>query len=303
MQFRISTRPAQSLPSSLMVSSTMVSSILVPPPSTSQWEKRLVLYCPTNKVALKEKKMLIQKTDLLGVPDKDVWSYGQSLRSLALSRSYTTLSFSRLRDLVPLPHHSLQKALLLDDDLDEMTYVANATNFRRSLLNEFSRPDWQWSEVKESEDVCLTYRGYIKFLETDLQYVYPVGEGRTKSRFKKGIEAIAKEMLMRGDVSYSSSLQLTSSIYRHPYQVDSEPNVNTGLCKRRPQPLPIPPPPLDPPFLQHLLLQTKHQPPPHNKLNLHHPLALHRRLHPLRRASLRPPLRLRLKPGLRARLR
>ena len=85
-----------------------------------------------------------------------------------------------------------------------MAYVANASNFRRALLNTFSRPNWNWGEVKQSEDVCLTYCGYIKFLETDLQYVYPQGPDRSKSKYKRGIEYIAKQMLARGEVSQSA---------------------------------------------------------------------------------------------------
>lgn len=91
-------------------------------------------------------------------------------------------------------------SLPLPDELDEITYVANATNFRRALLNLFGQPDWDWKTVSQNEDVCMTYRGYIKFLETDLEHVYPVGEDRSKSKFKRGIESIAREMMARGDV-------------------------------------------------------------------------------------------------------
>lgn len=130
--------------------------------------------------------------DLLGVPDKDVWNYGQTLRALAIEKGFEHISFSRLRDLV---------SINLPDTLDEMTYVANATNFRRVLLNTFSRPDWDWDVVSQSEDVCLTYRGYLKFLETDLATVYPIEGDRTKSQFRKGLKYIAREMMARGDVS------------------------------------------------------------------------------------------------------
>jgi pyoverdine/dityrosine biosynthesis protein Dit1 len=126
------------------------------------------------------------------VPDRDVWAYGETLRDLARTKDFKHIQFSRLRDLVSLP---------LPDHLDEMTYVANASNFRRALLNDFSDPNWEWKDVSQNEDVCLTYRGYIKFLETDLQYVYPQGPDRTKTKYKKGIEYIAKQMLARGHVS------------------------------------------------------------------------------------------------------
>ncbi|KAI5918483.1 putative pyoverdine/dityrosine biosynthesis protein [Camillea tinctor] len=129
--------------------------------------------------------------DLLGVPDRDVWAYGQALRALSAHQKLGHIDFCRLKDLVHID---------VPDKLDEMTYVANATNFRHGLLTKFSKPDFNASlRISEDEDTCLTYRGYIKFLATDLRYVYPVGPGRTKSKYKKGIEYIAKQMLNRGD--------------------------------------------------------------------------------------------------------
>jgi pyoverdine/dityrosine biosynthesis protein Dit1 len=136
-------------------------------------------------------KALSDELDLLGVPDKDVWAYGEALRALAQKMGYDRLLFSRLQDLVTLS---------LPEKLDEMTYCANASNFRRALLNAFMRPDWDWNEVRQSEDICMTYRGYIKFLETDLEYVFPQGRDRSKSKYKRGIEYIAQQMLARGDV-------------------------------------------------------------------------------------------------------
>lgn len=126
------------------------------------------------------------------MPDKTVWAYGEALRAMAAQRGYTRIEFARLRHLV---------AMDLPETLDEMTYVANASNFRRILLNTFRQPDWEWRVVSQSEDVCLTYRGYIKFLETDLQHVYPITGERTRSKYKRGIEYIAREMMVRGDVS------------------------------------------------------------------------------------------------------
>ncbi|KAK6225519.1 pyoverdine dityrosine biosynthesis [Colletotrichum tabaci] len=130
--------------------------------------------------------------DLLGVPDKEVWAYGETLRDLAAEKNLTNIEFSRLQDLVHLPN--------LPSRLEEITYVANATNFRRALLNTFGRADYDPSkEISQNQDTCLTYRGYIKFLETDLRHVYPVGEDRSKTKFKTGIEYISKQMLQRGD--------------------------------------------------------------------------------------------------------
>ncbi|KAI2601828.1 Pyoverdine/dityrosine biosynthesis protein-domain-containing protein [Hypoxylon sp. NC1633] len=129
--------------------------------------------------------------DLLGVPDKDVWAYGEALRAIKARGDFRHIEFCRLKDLVHID---------VPSELDEIRYVANATNFRHALLKQFGQPDYNVSlKISEDEDTCLTYRGYIKFLETDLQDVYPIGEGRSKSKYKRGIEYIAKQMLMRGD--------------------------------------------------------------------------------------------------------
>ncbi|KAF5012480.1 hypothetical protein FDECE_1470 [Fusarium decemcellulare] len=151
------------------------------------------VYSPGAKITIISDGLVYN--DLLGVPDKDVWSYGETLRSLAASKGFAHISFARLRDLVDIS---------LPNELDEMTYVANASNFRRALLNTFSKPNWNWEDARQSDDVCLTYRGYIKFLQTDLETVYPLSDDRSKSRYKRGTEYIAKQMMARGDAFASA---------------------------------------------------------------------------------------------------
>ncbi|KAM7212220.1 pyoverdine dityrosine biosynthesis [Rhypophila decipiens] len=129
--------------------------------------------------------------DLLGVPDRDVWVYGETLRALAVEKGYKHIEFSRLQDLVHLEN--------LPAQMDDMIYVANATNFRRALLNTYGDPDFNPRyEISNNEDTCLTYRGYLKFLRTDLRHTYLIGQGRSRSKYKTGIECIAKAMLERG---------------------------------------------------------------------------------------------------------
>ncbi|KAI1370220.1 Pyoverdine/dityrosine biosynthesis protein-domain-containing protein [Hypoxylon crocopeplum] len=147
------------------------------------------IYAPGAKLMIVSDGLVYN--DLLGVPDKDVWAYGEALRALRARKEFNCIEFCRLKDIVHVD---------VPDELDEIKYVANATNFRHALLQQFSRPGYNVSlRISEDEDTCLTYRGYIKFLETDLQNVYPVGEGRSKSKYKRGVEYIAKQMLKRGD--------------------------------------------------------------------------------------------------------
>ncbi|RFU76422.1 transferase family [Trichoderma arundinaceum] len=112
--------------------------------------------------------------DLLSIPDRDVWAYGQALRAMAVEKGFTNISFSRLRDLVDFP---------LPEKLQEVTYVANATNFRRHLLNKFGKDDLDIdNEIATKADTLMTYRGYRRFLHSDLQYVFPAGTGRHLQR-------------------------------------------------------------------------------------------------------------------------
>lgn len=135
----------------------------------------------------------VLRSDLLGVPDRNVWAYGEALRSMSAAKELNNIKFNRLRDLVHVD---------VPDEMDEITYVTNATNFRLALLNSFSKRDYDVDlKIADHEDTCLTYRGYLKFLETDLQTMYPINEERSKKKYKKGLGYIAKQMLFRGDVS------------------------------------------------------------------------------------------------------
>lgn len=130
--------------------------------------------------------------DLLGVPDSSVWAYGEALRSMAAEKGFKHIQFSRLKDLAKIN---------VPNELDQIKYISNATNFRHALLSQFGSPKYDVSsKIHEDEDTCLTYRGYIKFLTLDLQDVYPVGSKMSKSQYKKGVEYVAKQMLFRGDV-------------------------------------------------------------------------------------------------------
>ncbi|KAL9618951.1 MAG: hypothetical protein Q9160_006415 [Pyrenula sp. 1 TL-2023] len=111
--------------------------------------------------------------DLLTVPDREVWNYGQALRCMA-AKSCPRISFSRLKDLVNLPD--------LPSELEEITYVASASNFRRALLNQFGNDTIDVRrEIAEKEDTRLTYCGYKRFLESDLQEIFPRGNERSNS--------------------------------------------------------------------------------------------------------------------------
>ncbi|GAB0138183.1 hypothetical protein EsDP_00006426 [Epichloe bromicola] len=129
--------------------------------------------------------------DLLGISDQETWRYGQALRAMAERKAFSQLAFSRLQDLVAVKN--------LPDELVELTYVANATNFRRTLFNVYGRDgDIEIDhEIATNPDTLMTYMGYTRFLESDLQYIFGAPKGGVR-RYRKGVKYLAKQMLVRG---------------------------------------------------------------------------------------------------------
>lgn len=129
--------------------------------------------------------------DLLGIPDRDTWNYGEALRQMCEEKGFKHIDFSRLKDLATFPG--------LPEKLQEISYVANATNFRRVILNKYGKEDINIdNEIASNPDTKLTYLGYRRFLESDLQHIFPLGGGRTSNGYKRDVKYLAKQMLIRG---------------------------------------------------------------------------------------------------------
>jgi pyoverdine/dityrosine biosynthesis protein Dit1 len=112
---------------------------------------------------------------------------------MAAVKKFTYINFSYIKDLIDFP---------LPDKLREITYVANCTNFRRSLLNKFGRHDIDVNqEIVNNPDTKLTYLGYRKFLESDLKYIFTLSMDRGSNAYKRDVRYLAKQMLLRGFVS------------------------------------------------------------------------------------------------------
>ncbi|KAI4180083.1 MAG: hypothetical protein L6R41_007473 [Letrouitia leprolyta] len=152
--------------------------------------------------------------DLLTVPDREVWAYGQELQALS-ARKFPHIEFSRLRQLV---------AIDLPEELNEVTYVANATNFRRALLSQYGDDGLDVHQlVRENEDTRLTFCGYARFLHNDLHEIFPKSEERSGSQYKRDVKLIAREMIRRGSafaasVSHNFPTHLRLSIHQSTNQ-------------------------------------------------------------------------------------
>lgn len=109
---------------------------------------------------------------------------------------FSRLTFSRIKDLVNFPSPAA---------LNEITYVASATNFRRCLLNQYGDDNIDIErEINTNPDTMATYLGYRRFLVSDLKYIFPLGASRSKTAYKKDVKFLAQQMLIRGYVCTSA---------------------------------------------------------------------------------------------------
>lgn len=126
--------------------------------------------------------------DILGVSDLEVWRYGQHLRQIAKENDCRCIRFSRICDLIGTEYES--------ESLTEAMYLEKAHEFR-SLLEANGPVDFDVVDaIANDPDILRTYRGYRKFLETDLSR-----GGRSKSQQGRQIGEVAKAMITRGKVS------------------------------------------------------------------------------------------------------
>ncbi|OAG03327.1 uncharacterized protein CC84DRAFT_1220197 [Paraphaeosphaeria sporulosa] len=140
--------------------------------------------------------------DLLSISDRHTWIYGQALRAMAVEKGFTNIRFSRLRDFVPA-----DSTLKLPDKMDEISYVANATNFRRFILNKFGKDGLDVDQLIATDtDTRLTYQGYRRFLMSDLRYIFTLGADRNSTAYKRETKYLAKQMIVRG-VAFAGAIK------------------------------------------------------------------------------------------------
>jgi alpha-ketoglutarate-dependent taurine dioxygenase len=96
--------------------------------------------------------------DLLGVPDEDVWNFGEAVRQITVEHDLHHLSFLRLWDLLGTP-----------GTWSKEHYLANASSIRQELHNRYGDPQFEADMAnKSSSDMQMTHTKYLEFLKSDL---------------------------------------------------------------------------------------------------------------------------------------
>ncbi len=150
----------------------------------------------------------------MGISDAEVWDYSTAIRDVIKAKELHHVKALRIVDLLDHPN---------TENLTRDEYLDHAGCYRRELIAKYSPVDFDAREaIKKETDICMTYRGYIKFLTKDLKYSRVAEETQSqenpKKRYKEAIENLALKMIVRGKVSLMSNsdqgTELTRGIFR-----------------------------------------------------------------------------------------
>lgn len=110
---------------------------------------------------------------------------------MAVEKGFTQIEFTRLRHLMKTG---------TPEPTNEAEYAQQAPLVRERMVETYTPENYDINEqIASEEDICTTYRGYIKFLQKDLAHL---NNGQSKSQVKKRNEAVAKKMIARGKVLF-----------------------------------------------------------------------------------------------------
>jgi pyoverdine/dityrosine biosynthesis protein Dit1 len=149
---------------------------------------------------------------LLYVSDEDVWSYGGALREMAREKKLVDVNFLRVTDLL---NRGLEQGPHSTNSADDRTsYLASVPSIRKELIERYTPPGYDARKaIKEDSDTCLTYMGYLRFLQKDLEHVEVLkvdkaGKPLSATQYTKVIKGIAQAMLTRG-AAFAAAIRTT----------------------------------------------------------------------------------------------
>ena len=100
--------------------------------------------------------------DVVGISKDDTWAYSEELSRIILERGLYNIKIRRAMDMM---------GLVEGKQLTRNLYLSLCDASREKLLQENGRTEQEIRKMIQSDsDTLLTYRGFIRFLETDLRY-------------------------------------------------------------------------------------------------------------------------------------
>lgn len=97
----------------------------------------------------------------MGIPDEDTWAYSESLMEIASREGFSNIKLVRVMDLL---------GYTVGQEMTKELYLSMTATARKALEEQYGRSEEEVREmIRVDEDTLLTYRGFIRFLETDLK--------------------------------------------------------------------------------------------------------------------------------------
>lgn len=125
--------------------------------------------------------------DLLGVSDKEVYSYARSLENICERLRLKHVRFSNIYTLSGKKNPSTY-----------LEYMETIDSIREEIFTDFLPNAYNFDQdIKTNPNSLSTYRGYLKFLESDLA-IFCKTEGMSKTAARKHHSKVARKMIERG---------------------------------------------------------------------------------------------------------
>ncbi|KAH6873788.1 Pyoverdine/dityrosine biosynthesis protein-domain-containing protein [Thelonectria olida] len=137
--------------------------------------------------------------DLVGISDDDTWEYSVALMEMAAKKSFTGIKLLRVMDFLG---YTKGKSPLTKEQ-----YLSLVDKSRAELETQFGNPDKDIREmIQTDKDTLMTYRGFIRFLETDLRYSPVAAHSRSGNHYRRVVKEVAMRMMMRAE-SFTKIIQ------------------------------------------------------------------------------------------------
>ncbi|EFQ36191.1 pyoverdine/dityrosine biosynthesis protein [Colletotrichum graminicola M1.001] len=136
--------------------------------------------------------LLILESDVVGISDDETWEYGATLMDMAAQKGYTGIKLLRVMDFLGLTKE--------DEPLTKETYMELVAESRATLEAQFGDPDKDVRAMIDTDnDTLMTYRGFIRFLETDLRNSPVAAHAKSGHKYRKVVKEVAMKMMMRAE--------------------------------------------------------------------------------------------------------
>ncbi|KAI4158270.1 MAG: hypothetical protein LQ342_007605 [Letrouitia transgressa] len=129
--------------------------------------------------------------DIVGISDDDTWNYSAELMDMAKEKGFCNIKLLRVMDLLGYTQ---------GEELTKERYLETVNDCRKELAAQFGNADEAVAQmIKDDPDTLLTYRGFIRFLETDLRYSPIIKKGISGNQYRKAVKEVAKGMMNRAE--------------------------------------------------------------------------------------------------------